>query len=683
MAKMASGTMALGAEPKGGSTNVSPISCSARLDNGLFSVNEIAGCTTTVYPEFQQKTTFSVPNDVLLLSAEAVQDWVWDNYKDELRRAIRFVVVGFEDEKSKDDDDFVAEIMPQPRTEVHCSQPPHIEQHQQQMVPMDSLIRLSHEIRSPMVCMVGLAKMLKDTTELDDYQFDSVKLMLNTGTDLLDLVDGVLQYAKLENDVAVDVKMTNLQETLDLVVASCAGKADEWNVLIETLYDASVPEFVSTDGHLLQQILTNLIGNAIKFTHDGTAVQLRVLAGTTRAMDEACRGDETDEEGAPLEKAYTDLTSTFGANESPQFLRFAVKDFGKGIDEGNFAKIFEPFQQANTAETDDFEGMGLGLATSSRLVNFLGGEIRVKSQVDEWTEFFVDLPLHGTPADVKGLSQKLKNATILIVSDDSRDDIAITALARSGVDVVKVDTCQEVDVLVASKTAIDSRRVYMCLIQEDLYQPRTFRVLASAASSALLTFGPHRLVSETKCHFLSVARTLPSVVLEALVACLGVTPARRTPLVRRASEVVRSLNFDFSTVKALIAEDNSINQKVLLRMLKRLGMKDINVVDDGLQAVECLSQNRYDMVFLDNQMPVMDGLEACRAIKNQVVTDGPGPEIVFVTADVSDEFMLEAYKAGGNGFIAKPFDIRAIESYFRTQTKMYRPKSPMASLSMI
>lgn len=621
---------------------------------------------STVFAEVQRnKAVFSFPNELLTMSDAALKDYLWENHGDALREAITFtrsVDVDSDEPRCGGCDSSVAEM---PNTKASLEQSM---EYGQQMVAMRHLVRLSHEIRSPLICVSGLASILKGNLELDDYQYQSFESMLNNVTHVVDLVDGVIQYSNL-GTVEANISYTNLQLALTSVITTCEKKTQDCSIGIKTFFDSSVPEFVSTDGCLLQQILGQLILNAIKYTNDGTAVQLGVYAGTALEVEEACLvldSNANDVISAPAKNRSTLSPLEDGRT---QILRFVVKDFGRGIAEGDFSKVFEPFQQADVDQPGDYKGMGLGLAIVSRHVKCLDGKISVRSQVGVWTEFTVDFPLRESLADVKASGQKLKNATIFVVGDDEGDDLAITTLARSEVDLVKFDSCEELEVLVRSKTAIDKRRVYICLIQEDLYKPSSYKLLQNGASCALLTFGPERSVSETKCHFSSLSRTLPSVILETVISCMEITPVRPEPIIRRHSEVMKTL--DFSNVKALIAEDNLINQKVLIRMLKRLGIKTIDVVDNGLKAVNCISENEYDMVFLDNQMPVMDGIEACRAIKKQGFRGHPGPEIVFVTANLSDEFMSEAYKAGGNGFIAKPFDIRAIESYFRTLSKLF------------
>ena len=264
----------------------------------LFYCNDIAmatGATCKVYAELGSNAEFSVPEDVWLSNdEEALHRWVWANCKDELSRAITFKKAVVVDE-TKDDATFPEQRLV-PSNKVRQA-PPIQQQQSQTMVPLNHLVRLSREIRSPMICTVGLATILKDTIELSNFQLESVELMLNNSQQLVALVDGVLQYEKLETaPVDIDITLINLQETLNSVVSLSKAKADECSIRIESLYDASVPEFVSTDGSLLQQILSHLLGNAIKFTDDGSVVKLSAYAGTALEIYEACCHETRDDD---------------------------------------------------------------------------------------------------------------------------------------------------------------------------------------------------------------------------------------------------------------------------------------------------------------------------------------------------------------------------------------------------
>jgi CheY-like chemotaxis protein len=247
-------------------------------------------------------------------------------------------------------------------------------------------------------------------------------------------------------------------------------------------------------------------------------------------------------------------------------------------------------------------------------------------------------------------------------------------LAKYHVDMVKLDCFAEMAALVQSQKTIDKHQNYIFLVQGDLFRAQDYKRLATDGRCALLTFGPHRLPSDRKTDFPSLTRVLPCVIAKSMIARLEVIRINQdsfdgeTP----STTVPRQKTFDYLGVRALIAEDNQINQKLLLRMLQQKGIMHIDVVNDGHKAVDAvlLYKKDYDIIFMDNQMPTMDGIEACQLICARIEKGRRLPEIVFITANISDAFKRDALRAGCNGFIKKPFTAKAIDTYFHTQTKL-------------
>lgn len=484
-----------------------------------------------------------------------------------------------------------------------------------------------------------MASGLKLNSRLFGFERKSIETIARGSEQLLRVVDECLEYSKLmSGGMPVLETETSLQEILYSVVNASEEKAaDKGNVCIETCYDASVPGFVSTDGHQLTEILHHILENAVKQCRDNGTVKLGVSVVT----------------GADIN--YGEKNETC--------LRFVIKDSGKGMKKDQLTNLFQPSERR-----------GFGMAIAAKLVEGLGGNITVKSKIGVSTTITVDLPVGGKPVDTKDFGRKLQRATVWIVGNQPKDNLFLCMLAKYGVDLVKLDSCGDMEALIQSQKAIDKRRVYLCLVQENLYRPRAFLKLSSAAPSVLLTFGPHRLVPSAMSHFPSLTRTLPSVIAKAMVACVEVTARSHEATLRRApsSKMPRMRSFDYSNVRVLIAEDGAINQKILQRMLRRKGVKHIDVVDDGQKAVDAVHVHKkdYDIIFMDNQMPTLDGIDACRLVLERKEDGRPQPEIAFVTADVSEAFRLKALHAGANGFISKPFTSQAIETYFHSETKL-------------
>ena len=620
-------------------------------------------------------------------------------------------------------------------------------------------------------------------------QQESLRMIVNSGDLLLTVVNDVLDYAKLETgNVDIEIQRSNLQETLNSIVHSIQTRAQAKNVTFHTFYDVSVPKFVNTDSRRLQQILFNLLGNAVKFSgEDGGDVELRVTVTKVPWMDEdeddemndsmtslhhdsstsvtssisdsgsdsrvgdVCRAEEynlaasPDEaktsscpmhsshtssgqpscpihEGAsndkqspmesqsagisscPIHRALLDSTlpridvhdvkksidnpSNTAHSSQPkssqavseehhrhanrQVLRFSVKDYGKGIAKSDFQRIFQPFLQASSETERVYGGTGLGLAIVSKLVNGLGGTISVDSQVGEWTEFTVDLPFEDCPTDVQSISRQLSSVRVVLVQQDGNDRQQVENIFRGcNISVESFSNIEDVGRISATgqMQPMDTswKGPLVCLVDEDLYSKSAFDQLSSQYQTILLTSGPKYCITESQGHFRSLLQVLPSVLMQSIVDSVDTSIASRNDAslrMSRKSSVETANSIPFKELRVLIAEDNKINQKVLLRILKRLGFENVDIVDNGKKAVDSEASKPYDVVLMDMQMPIMDGIDACRLI---VKREGghPRARVIFVTAHVSTSFVAECERAGGSGFIPKPFNISQIEKCFQ------------------
>ena len=370
---------------------------------------------------------------------------------------------------------------------------------------------MSHEIRTPLNCIVGMSSLLlDDADEMDPMHADSIR-MINTSGDLLKaVVDDVLDYAKLESgSFEVDIKPTNLQETLASVVHSISQKVQEKNIRLRTHFSATLPLTLETDSRRLQQVLFNLLGNAGKFSKVGSVIDLSVDLKSEPLKKE---------EGQPVKYS-----------PSGQIIRFSVKDYGKGIDKKDFKTIFEPFSQASKETQNVYGGTGLGLSITSKLVHRLGGTVGLDSKPGKFTEFTVDLPFCGTPVDVADVRRKLEPTTIILVEPPKSYDYSFTdheiraepvpfddeVIRIFGLVVVRCASMDEVYELVQKANLA-------ILVHESLYDfasSEKLDNLVGPSAYSLMTFGPNYAIESTKeWHFKSLLGVFPAALLEAVAA---------------------------------------------------------------------------------------------------------------------------------------------------------------------
>lgn len=520
---------------------------------------------------------------------------------------------------------------------------------------------MSHEIRTPLNCIVGISSLLLDSSEqLSPEVADSIQ-MVHSSADLLSaVVDDVLDYSKMESGVfEVDIRQTNLQETLSAVVHAMQEKAAKNQVHITPRFGSTLPEMVETDPRRLQQVMYNLLGNACKFSKSGGKVELNVSLNELSS-----------------ENALPDATVS-------HVIKFSVKDFGKGIDKKDFEDIFKPFNQAGKETQTVYGGTGLGLSITTALVDRLGGRITVDSIVGKYSEFVVELPFHGTLVeDTSALAEHFADTTIVLLA---KKDIISTpflpeVVKEYSLDLVSARDWGELQSMISEPTERNwSHKHCMIVTAGTEFNPASFQnIREQTKGCSLITYGPTRVSGGSCIHWATLEGVFPTVALTRMAALKASKEKVHQPKVteekpQETSRIVSAdSHFETEQVKSpqiLIAEDNLVNQKVLGRVLKKLGMENVDIVENGLKAVQATAEKRYDLIFMDMQMPVMDGLEATRLIKAQEFSKGT--KVVFCTAHAVDDFRLQAEQVSADGFISKPFNVKKIGDCLKENLKKY------------
>jgi PAS domain S-box-containing protein len=487
----------------------------------------------------------------------------------------------------------------------------------------DFMANMSHEIRTPMNAVIGMTSLLLVDENLTPEQKDFIETIRMSGDALMVIINDILDFSRMQKERAeLEEQPFGLRSCVEESIDQISSRASEKNLNLAYVIDRDVPENIIGDPNRLRQILINLLSNAVKFTRRGE-IKLTIS-------------------GRRLDSGYE--------------MHFAIQDTGIGISSDKMDRLFQPFSQVDASITRDYGGTGLGLAIAKKLIELMGGRIWVESELGRGSIFHFTIVAGIVVEPEKTLQEvlpQLAGKNVLIVDNNKANrrilgEYAycwgmaplIAASSQDALNWLRRGNIFDVAILDADLPETDG----LALAEE-------IRKIDKNMPLILQTSIGHHIDSDIPDAYLAKP-IKPSQMHEVLVSLL----TRRSAQARGIEKV------QISSMHILLAEDNVSSQKVVRQMLKRLDCT-VDVVANGIEALQALQRQPYDLVLMDVRMPEMDGLEATRLIRRRWPEDGP--KVIAITAYALEGDREKCLAAGMNDYISKPVKMEELAAILK------------------